>query len=170
MFAMAAESIRRARHPRFRVAAVNLDRRWWIAIAVLVVVAAGLIVNRIAFQPPEECRPVQDLLDFNQAQTEIIESAAGESEGIPSQGEEAAYRAWADGLADRAQNVSAPDFAFTAGQVASLADEFVEEMSTLRTQAQSRAPGAPTPPAVFEMDALSTQISQKLAELSDACS
>ncbi|MCT7661684.1 hypothetical protein [Mycobacterium deserti] len=149
---------------------MNLDRRWWIAIAVLVVVAVALIVNRVAFQPPQECRPVQELLDFNQAQTEVIGSASGKSEGVPSQAEEAAYRAWADGLADRAQNVSAPDFAFTAGQVATLADDFVEKLGTLRTQAQSRAPGAPTPPVVFEMDALSTQISQKLAELSDACS
>jgi hypothetical protein len=149
---------------------VNLDRRWWIAIVVLVVVAVGLIVNRVAFQPPQECRPVQDLLDFNRAQTKVIESTSGQSEGVPSQAEEAAYRAWADGLADRAQNVSAPDFAFTAGQVASLADEFVEKMGTVRSQAQSRAPGAPTPPVVFEMDALSTQISQKLGELSDACS
>jgi hypothetical protein len=149
---------------------VNLDRRWWIAIAVVVVVAVALIVNRIAFQPPEECKPVQDLLAYNQAQTEVIKSKTGDSEGIPSQAEEAAYRAWADGLASRAQNVSAPDFAFTAGQVASLADEFVDKMGSLRSQAASRAPGAPTPPAVFEMDALSTQISQKLGELSDACS
>jgi hypothetical protein len=149
---------------------VRLDRRWWIAIGVGVVVVIALIYSNNPFrQPSEDCRPVLEMLEFNQSQAEVIASKTGDSDGVPNQAEEIAYQAWADGLADRARNVSAPELAFTAGQVARLADDFVGKMATLRTQAQNRAPGAPTPPVVYEMDALNNEISRKFAELSDAC-
>ncbi len=150
---------------------MNLDRRWWIAIGVVVVVLVGLVVSRTFLRsPPEECGPVQELLDFNRSQSAAIESKFADSQGIPDASEEAAYQAWADGLADRAQNVSSPELARTAGQVASLADEFVSEMATVRAQADARAPGAPAPPAVYELAGLNEMITRKLAELSDACS
>ncbi len=150
---------------------MNLDRRWWIAIGVVVVVLVALVVSRTVLRPPpEECGPVQELLDFNRSQSAAIESKFADSQGIPSPSEEAAYQAWADGLADRAQNVSSPDLALMAGQVAGLADEFVRKLATLRAQADARAPGAPAPPAVYELAGLNEMITRKLAELSDACS
>lgn len=146
---------------------MNLDRRWWLAIgvAVVAVVALGYSILR---QPPEECRPVQELLEFNRSQSETIEAGGGE--GLPTVAEEAAYREWADGLAERARNVTNPDLASTSVQVADLADQFVAKLSKLRSETQSRAPGAPAPPVAFEMAALNEQISRKLAELADACS
>ena len=66
--------------------------------------------------------------------------------------------------------MTAPDLAGTSTQVASLANEFVAKLPEVRAQASTRAPGAPAPPAVFEAMALNTQIVDKLAELSDACS
>lgn len=150
---------------------MKIDRHWWIAIGVAVVAAVAFVLSQTVFgRPSEECRPVKDLLDFNRSQAAVIESSSGDSEGVPSVGEQAAYQAWADGLASRAQNVSSPDLARTAAQVAKLADDFVGQMDAVRSQAQSRAPGAPAPPAVYEMAALNDQISRKLAELSDACS
>ena len=93
---------------------MNLDRRWWIAIGVVVVVLVALVVSRTVFRPPpEECGPVQELLDFNRSQSAAIESKFADSQGIPDASEEAAYQAWADGLADRAQNVSSPELALT---------------------------------------------------------
>jgi hypothetical protein len=63
-----------------------------------VVAVVGLAYTVIR-QPPEECRPVQDLLDFNRSQAAVIESKTGDSEGVPTMADEAVYRVWADGLA-----------------------------------------------------------------------
>jgi hypothetical protein len=148
---------------------MRLDRRWWIAIGVAVVAVVGLAYTVIR-KPPEECRPVQELLEFNRSQAALIESKTGDSEGVPTTADEAVYRVWADGLAERARQVTAPDLVRTSAQIANLADQFVGSMATLRTQTQSRAPGAPAPPVVYEMAALNDQIARNVAELSDACS
>ncbi|AGB26202.1 hypothetical protein Mycsm_06039 [Mycobacterium sp. JS623] len=150
---------------------MKLDRRWWVAIAVVVVAVGALILRYTVFAgPSEECRPVKDLLDFNRAQGEQIASKTGDAPGIPSVAEEAAYQAWADGMAERAQKVTSPDLARTATTVATLANDFVGKLSLVRSQADSRAPGAPAPPAVYEMAALNARISNGLDELAKACS
>jgi hypothetical protein len=150
---------------------VKLDRRWWVAIGVAVVAAVALVLQYTVFdRPSEECRPVEELLDFNRSQGEHIASKTGDEQGIPSAAEETAYQAWADGLADRAQNVTAPDLARTATTVASLANEFVGKLPVVRAQAESRAPGAPAPPAAYEMMALNARISENLDQLAKACS
>jgi hypothetical protein len=150
---------------------MNLARRWMFTIGAVVIAVVALAVSRLGLFGPssEECRPVKDLLAFNKAQAEQIASKTGDSEGIPNVAEEGAYQAWADGLAERAQNVREPDLARDATQLASLAGEFVGKFSDLRAEAQSRAPGAPAPPAVFQMDLLNTQISDSIKKLSDAC-
>jgi hypothetical protein len=153
------------------VPAVNLDRRWWVAIAVAVVAAGALVLRYTVFDgPSEECRPVKDLLDYNHSQAKQIASKFPDAQGIPTVAEETAYQAWADGMAERAQKVSSPDLARTATTVASLANEFVGEFSILRAQTGARAPGAPPPPAAFEMAGLNARISTSLDELAKACS
>lgn len=150
---------------------MKLDRRWWVAIAVVVVAVGALILRYTVFAgPSEECRPVKDLLDFNRAQGEQIASKTGDAQGIPSVAEETAYQAWADGMAERAQKVTSPDLARTATTVATLANDFVGKLSLVRSQADSRAPGAPAPPAVYEMAALNARISNSLEALAKACS
>jgi hypothetical protein len=136
------------------------------------VVAVGALVLRytVFAGPSEECRPVKDLLDFNRSQGEQIASKTGDAQGIPTVAEEAAYQAWADGMAERAHKVTSPDLARTATTVATLANDFVGKMSLVRSQADARAPGAPAPPAVYEMAALNTRISNSLDELAKACS
>jgi hypothetical protein len=147
------------------------SRRLWVYIGVVVVVAVALGLRYTVFdRPSEECRPVKELLDFNRAQGEHIASKTDDSQGIPTAAEETAYQAWADGMAERAQKVTAPDLARTATTVAALANEFVGQMSLLRTQADTRAPGAPAPPAAYEMAALNARISENLDQLSKACS
>src|SRR5437867_3772428 len=145
------------------VRAVKLDRRWWVAIGVVVVAVAALVLRYTVFSgPSEECRPVKDLLDFNRSQAEQIASKTGDEQGVPTVGEEAAYQAWADGMAERAQRVTSPELARTATTVATLANDFVGKLSLLRAQTQSLAPGAPAPPAAFEMAALNARISDNL--------
>jgi hypothetical protein len=150
---------------------MKLDRRWWVAIAVVLVAVGALVLRYTVFAgPSEECRPVKDLLDFNRSQGEQIASKTGDAQGIPTVAEESAYQAWADGMAERAQKVTSPELARTATTVASLANEFVGKLSVVRAQADSRAPGAPAPPAVYEMAALNARISNSLEELAKACS
>ena len=149
---------------------MNLDRRWWAAIGVAVVAVVALVSYTVFDRPSEECRPVNDLLDFNRSQAEHIASKTGDEQGIPSVADDAAYQAWADGLAERAQKVTSPDLARTATTVASLANEFVGKLPQVRAQAESRAPGAPAPPAVYEMAALNARIGNNLDELAKACS
>ena len=150
---------------------MKLDRRWWAAIGVAVVVVVAVVLSYTVFdRPSEECRPVKELLDFNRSQGEHIASKTGDEQGIPTAAEDAAYQAWADGLAERAQKVTSPDLARTATTVASLANEFVGKLPVVRAQAAARAPGAPAPPAVYEMMALNARISENFDELAKACS
>ena len=150
---------------------MKLDRRVWLAIGVAVVAAVALVLSYTVFdRPSEECRPVKDLLDFNRSQAEHVASKTGDEQGVPTVAEDAAYQVWADGLAERAQKVTAPDLARTATTVASLANEFVGKLPILRAQTDSRAPGAPAPPAAYEMMALNARISENLDELAKACS
>lgn len=150
---------------------MKLDRRWWAAIGVAVIAVAALVLSYTVFnRPSEECRPVKDLLDFNRSQAEHIASKTGGEQGIPSVADDPAYQAWADGLAERAQKVTSPDLAQTSATLAKLANEFVGQLPVVRAQAQSRAPGAPAPPAAFEMAALNARINDNLAELAKACS
>ena len=150
---------------------MKLDRRWWVAIAVVLVAVGALVLRYTVFAgPSEECRPVKDLLDFNRSQGEQIASKTGDAQGIPTVAEESAYQAWADGMAERAQKVTSPELARTATTVASLANDFVGKLSLVRSQTDSRAPGAPAPPAVYEMAALNARISNGLDELAKACS
>jgi len=147
------------------------SRRLWIYIGVVVVVAIALGLRYTVFSAPsEECRPVKDMLDFNRAQGEHIASKTGDQQGIPTAAEDVAYQAWADGLAERAQKVNSPDLARTATTVATLANEFVGKLPQVRAQAESRAPGAPAPPAAYEMMALNARITQNLDDLAKACS
>lgn len=150
---------------------MGLARRWMFTIGAVVIAVVALAVSRLGLfgASSEECRPVKDLLAFNKSQAEQIASKTADSKGIPTVAEEGAYQAWADGLAERAQNVHEPDLARDATQLASLASEFVGKFSEVRTAANSRAPGAPAPPAVFQMELLNSQISDSIKKLSDAC-
>ena len=157
--------------PPDTVRAMKLDRRWWFAIGAVVVVAVALVLSYTVFdKPPEECQPVQEMLDFNSAQAKKIEELPDSKDKVPSVNDDLVYQAWADGLADRAAKVSSPDLANTSVQLANLTDQFVAKLPSLRAEAQARAPGAEAPPVYYEMQALNTQIMNKLAELSKACS
>lgn len=148
----------------------RLNRRWWVYLGVAVVAVTALVLSQTVFnRPSEECRPVLDLLAFNKQQTAAIAAKTGDSEGVPSVAEDAAYAAWADGLAERAGKVTSPELATAAVEVAALANQFVVVLPKVRAQTQSRAPGAPAPPAAYEMSALNTRLVAGLAELSKSC-
>jgi hypothetical protein len=140
-----------------------------VAIGVVVVVIVALVYSQFQ-KPPEECRPVLDLLEYNKSQNELISAKSEGAEGMPTAADEIAYRDWADGLAERARKIDAPELRFTAVQLADLAHMFVQKMPQARAETETRAPGAPTPEIYYEMSAIDTQIRGKVAELSGACS
>ncbi|KUI06121.1 hypothetical protein [Mycobacterium sp. IS-3022] len=148
---------------------MRLDRRWWVAIGVVVVAIVALVYSQLQ-QPPQECRPVLDLLEFNKSQNDLISSKSEGAQGPPTAAEELAYQQWADGLAERARKIDAPELRFTAVEVADLATAFVAKMPRARAAVEAQAPGAPAPQVYYEMSALDAQIQRKLAELTAACS
>ncbi|CAN5301231.1 hypothetical protein BH11ACT6_BH11ACT6_58150 [soil metagenome] len=151
------------------MAPVKLDRRWWIAIACVVVVAVAFVVSTFFEDTSEECRPVVDLLEFNKSQSEQIAAHTNSSADVPTVADDVAYQQWADGLAQRAQFVSDPDLGATSIRLADLASQFVAKLPRLRAESEAHTPGAPTPPLVHEMNFLNARISQETAELTKAC-
>lgn len=152
------------------MAPVKLNRRWWVAIAAFIVVAVAIVVSETVLnRTSEECGPVVELLEFNQAQARQIEEHSNDSAELPTVADDAAYQQWADGLAQRAQQISDPDLAATAIRMADLASQFVTKLPQLRAEAETHTPGAPTPDVVTDMNFLNARISQETAELTDAC-
>ena len=152
---------------------MRLDRRWWLAIGVAVVVAVVVLVlsNTVFDGPSEECKPVKDMLDFNNSQGELIASKASDSDpAVPTVAEDAAYQQWADGMAQRAQQVTDPNLAATAIQVADAASQFVAKLPRMRSEAENRAPAHPRRAVWIEMTLLNQRIIEGLDELADACS
>ncbi|MGY4707959.1 hypothetical protein ACXDF8_00035 [Mycolicibacterium sp. CBM1] len=141
----------------------------WLLTITMVVIAIGVAVYATWFDgPPEKCKPVIEFLDFSRSQAAKIDAKGGD--GVPTVAEDAAYQQWADGLAERAQKVTDPGLAAQATEVAQLANQFVGGLPALRAQTQSRAPGAPAPPQVYEMSLLNDRIVAKLADLRKTCS
>jgi len=151
---------------------MRLDRRWWLAIGVVVAVVVVLVLSNTVFGgPSEECKPVKDMLDFNTSQGEFIASKESDSDpAVPTVAEDAAYQQWADGMAQRAQQVTEPNLAATAIQVADAASQFVAKLPRMRSESENRAPGTPAPPVWIEMTLLNQRIIDGLNELADACS
>jgi len=149
---------------------MRVNRRWWVAIAVVVIVMIALTLNQFLGKPSEECKPVIAFLEYNKSQGELIDSKGSDDDpAVPTQAEETAYQQWADGLAQRALDISDPNLAGTAIQVADAATKFVAMMPRVRAEAENRAPGAPAPPAYFEMTLINKRITDGLQQLTDAC-
>jgi len=151
---------------------LELERRWKIVIAVVLVVVAALwIVRQTVFNTPsQDCQPVIDILNYNKAQAQLIDSKTDKnSNGIPNVAQETAYRAWADGLADRAQKVNRGDLAARAVQLATLASEFVGKLDDLRIAMQGRPPGGQPPAEYYQANFISVQIDEQIAALKKAC-
>jgi len=141
-----------------------------VAIAIVVIVMIALTLSNFLNRPSEECKPVIAFLEFNKSQGDLIDSKASDTDpAVPTQAEETAYQQWADGLAQRAQEISDPSLANTAIQVADAATKFVSMMPRMRMESENHAPGAPPPPGFFEMTLINKRITDGLQQLSDAC-
>ncbi|ODR10183.1 hypothetical protein BHQ15_05030 [Mycolicibacillus koreensis] len=146
----------------------KLNKRLIIWPAIIVLAAGILVIWETVFnKTPEECRPVRDLLEFNQAQAKQIadhEKQSGNDADIDE------YRHWADGLAERAGKVTDAALAYRSVRVAELASQFVDNLPRLRAASEADAEsGDKPPPIVYQMYAVNAQITDEINELSEAC-
>ncbi len=143
--------------------------RWKFTIVAVIIAVVGTLIYQFWYRRvPEGCAPVIELLDFNHRQSQVIgEKYGGDGTGVPSPAELDAYTAWADGLADRAGRVTSPQLAAPAVGVATSANDFVRKLKEI--SATPHAPGAPAPPAVYQLSILNDQITAQLAELTKTC-
>lgn len=150
---------------------LGLDRSWKIGIAVALAVVIGLLVWQTKFRgPTPDCQPVVDIMNYNKAQAQLIESKTDKnSNGAPTVAQETAYRAWADGLAERSQKVTRADLAAHAVQLATLSSEFVGKLDDLRIAMQGKPAGAQPPAEYYQANFISSQIDDQIAALKQAC-
>jgi hypothetical protein len=144
-----------------------------VVVVLAFAVAGG--VWWVFFRGPSsaDCAPVRELLSFNRTQIDAMNAkthvpAAGsyEAETEPS---DADYRAWVDGLTDRAAKVTAADLAGPAKEVAQTAERLVRAKLDYDAQSKRTAPGAGTPPAAMAVGAFNEQMEAQVKQLATTC-
>ena len=77
--------------------------RWPLTASVLVIALVVGIWLYFFNGPPEKCKPVIEMLDFNRSQGALIsDKAPDQANPLPTVAEDVVYHQWADGLAERA--------------------------------------------------------------------
>jgi hypothetical protein len=144
-------------------------------VVVLVGILVGGGIYWLFFRGPSsaDCAPVRELLSFNKTQvdamnakTTVPEPGSGQVATEPSDLE---YRAWADGLTDRAAKVTADDLAQQARDVAQTANRLVQAKLDYNAQSAHTAPGGPTPPAAMAVAAFNEELETRVSLLAQKC-
>jgi hypothetical protein len=144
-------------------------------VVVLVAVAIGTGIWWVFFRGPSsaDCAPVRELLSFNKTQIEALnakthvpEAGSYEAATGPSEFD---YRAWADGLTDRAAKVTAADLTGPASDRAQTADRLVRARIDFDVQSKHTAPGAAAPPAAMAVTAFNDQFEAQVKQLATTC-
>ena len=150
----------------------DMNRNRWIltVFIALLVIWVGVWGTFFRGHSPNDCKPVVEMLEFNDAQGKLIAEKTGDETGsVPSFSEILAYQQWADGLTERAQQVTNPELLAQAVQLADLSTQFVAKLPSVRAASENRAPGAPAPPVAFEMSVLNDRITAQTEALAKAC-
>jgi hypothetical protein len=145
-------------------------------LVALVAIAVATGIWWFFFRGPSstDCAPVQELLSFNKTQIDAMNAKTH----IPAPGSHEAateptaldYQAWADGLADRAAKVTAPDLAGQATELAQTADRLVRARIDFDAQSAHTAPGATAPPAAMAVTAFNDEFEARVKKLATTCS
>jgi hypothetical protein len=144
-------------------------------VVVLLAIVVGTGIWWVFFRGPSsaECAPARELLSFNRTQIEALnakthvpEAGSYQAATEPSDFD---YRAWADGLADRAAKVTAADLAGPANDLAQTADRLVRAKIDFDVQSKRTAPGASAPPAAMAVTAFNDQFEAQVKQLLTTC-
>jgi hypothetical protein len=144
-------------------------------VVVLVAAVVATAVYWLFFRGPSsaECAPVRELLSFNRTQIDALNAkthdpAPGSYEAAtePSAFD---YRAWSDGLTDRAAKVTSADLKGPAADMARTANWLVQAKIDFDVQAKHTAPGAAMPPAGMAVKAFNDQFEAEVKALATKC-
>jgi cytoskeletal protein RodZ len=144
-------------------------------VVVLVAILVGTGIWWVFFRGPSsaECAPVRELLSFNTTQIEAMNNKTHVPEagsyGAATEPSEFDYRAWADGLADRAAKVTAADLTGPAIDMAQTADRLVRARIDFDLQSKHTAPGAAAPPAAMAVTLFNDQFEAQVKALATTC-
>ncbi|MBJ7340194.1 hypothetical protein [Mycolicibacterium sp.] len=144
-------------------------------VVTLTAILVGTGVWWLFFRGPSsaDCAPVRELLSFNRteidklnAKTHVPEPGSYEAATDPS---ELDYRAWVDGLTDRAAKVTAPELSTQASDMADTAERLVRARLDFDAQSARTAPGAATPAVAMVVTAFNDQFEAQVGQLAKTC-
>jgi hypothetical protein len=125
------------------------------------------------FGSPPGCGPVQEMLSYNRTEIEKLNAktsdpALGSFEKA-TKPSEMDYRAWVDGLTDRAAKVTDPDLAGPAKEAAATASRLVQAQIDFDEQSARTAPGAQQPAVAMVVTAFNDQYRVQISQLAKSC-
>ncbi len=144
-------------------------------VVVVTAILVGTGIWWVFFRGPSsaDCAPVRELLSFNRteiealnAKTHVPEAGSYEAATNPS---ELDYRAWVDGLADRAAKVTAADLAGQANDMARTAERLVRARLDFDAQSERTAPGAAAPAVAMVVIAFNNEFQAQVTQLAKTC-
>ncbi|WP_155948826.1 hypothetical protein [Mycobacterium sp. URHB0044] len=146
-------------------------------VVVLVAIVVGGGIWWVFFRDQRssaDCAPVRELLSYNKTQidalnakTHVPEKGSYEAATEPSDMD---FRAWSNGLSDRAAKVTAEGLADQARELAHTADRLVEAKIDFNAQSAKTAPGGPGPQATaMVVTAFNDQFEAEVSQLAKAC-
>lgn len=151
-----------------------LTRRWIAAVCVMAAAGATVVLWRIDEQT-QPCHTVRALIDFNRttqdslkAKTYMPPAGSYDEPKVPT---EADYRAWTDGMQQRADRVTDSGLAVHAHRLAELAREYLSANTLMNTQLNQQPVGEPShgPPAAKEVVKTNREFTAELRALNQAC-
>jgi hypothetical protein len=155
--------------PRKRVLA-----RRWVAAACVAAAAAGMFIAWRVDEKAQPCWAARQMIDFNRtaqaslkAKTHFAPAGSYEQDSVPT---DADYRAWLDGLQQRADRVTGPDLSAHAHRAAELARQFMARMDQANAELGKQDPLTPQlPPSAKAAATINRQFGDQMGALEHAC-
>ena len=120
-----------------------------------------------------DCAPVKELLAFNKAQVDALNAKTKSPE--PGSGETASqpsaldYRAWEQGIEDRAARVTGEGLKDKASDLSKTVEHLVDAKIDYDAQHETVAPGAQPPALAMVVSAFNSQFEAQVGQLAKEC-
>ncbi|WP_233214662.1 hypothetical protein [Mycobacterium sp. 4858] len=140
----------------------------------MVTAAAGLVIAWRIDERAQPCWSVRQFVDFNRdmqaslkAKTRFAPPGSYEQDSIPT---DADYRAWLDGLQERANQVTEPGLSAHAQRAAALAREFMKDANQMNDELARQDPlNVKLPPSAKAAGEVNHEFGDEMAALARAC-